>query len=80
MVMSGMRAKRRSPVHNNSLSDQTAKVSRQRLSGFVGGTGENLHLMELVARIDKFISAGTNRFGQREDVSGLGRIAFANSS
>jgi hypothetical protein len=40
-------------------------------------SGKNLNLTEPIARIDKFIPAGTNRLGQRENVSGLGCIAFA---
>ena len=75
--MSGMGAKGGSPFHDNSLSDPSSKVSRQRRGGLVGGLGKNLNLTEHVARIDKFIPAGANRLGQRENVRGLGCIAFA---
>src|SRR5215813_10005466 len=77
MVMPRMASECSGTCNNDSLPNKPAKISPQRLSGFVG-LGKYLNSIELGVWVDKLIPRGANRLLQLKDVRGFGRVAFSN--
>jgi hypothetical protein len=60
MVMPRMASECSSACNKDALPDKPAKISPQRLSGFVG-LGKYLNSIELGVWVDKLIPRGANR-------------------
>src|SRR5262252_7118135 len=77
MVMSRLASECSSACNKDALPDEPAKISPQRLSGFVR-LGKYLNSIELGVGVDKLVPGGTNRFVELEDVRGFRRVALSN--
>src|SRR5215813_3194355 len=77
MVMSRLASECSSACNKDALPDEPAKISPQRLSGFVR-LGKYLNSIELGVGVDKLVPGGTNWFVELEDVRGFRRVALSN--
>src|SRR5262249_34366934 len=77
MVMSRLASECSSACNKDALPDEPAKISPQRLSGFVR-LGKYLNSIELGVGVDKLVPGGTTWFVELEDVRGFRRVAVSN--